>query len=222
MTRMERKLPSDWRRVRLGEVAAYWNGRAFKPEEWRQEGIPIIRIENLNSPEATFNHFQGDALPQHLIHNGDLLVSWSASLDEYIWDRELAVLNQHIFKVEEDSGLVLREFFYFLLRHTMVRIRERVHGATMQHITKPEFERIEIPLPSLAEQRRVAGMLKEQMAVVEKARAAAQARLEAVKDLPAAFLRQVFDAPEVARWATRRHHWIAISRFRAASLKLSR
>ena len=57
------------------------------------------------------------------------------------------------------------------------------------------FGSLEIPLPPLAEQRRIAGVLREQMAAVEKARAAAQARLEAVKALPAAFLRQVFPQP---------------------------
>ena len=194
-----KQLPRGWRWARLGEVATYWNGRAFKPGEWIQEGIPIIRIENLNSPEATYNHFRGEALPQHLVQHGDLLVSWSASLDAYIWDRGPAVLNQHIFKVEESSTLVLRDFLYFMLRHAMARIRKRVHGATMQHITKPDFERIDIPLPSLAEQQRIAAVLREQMVAVAKARAAARDRLDAVKALPAAFLRQVFgDSPAFA------------------------
>ena len=59
---------------------------------------------------------------------------------------------------------------------------------------------LEIPFPPLTEQQRIAAVLREQMAAVEKARAAAQARLAAVKALPAAFLRQVFDAPETAKW----------------------
>jgi type I restriction enzyme, S subunit len=192
---LQKNLPNGWRRVKLGDIATYWNGRAFKPDEWREEGTPIIRIENLNSAQATFNYFQGEVRPQNCINNGDLLVSWSASLDAYIWDRGAAVLNQHIFKVVEDSSIVLRDFFYYMLRHTMTSIRGHVHGATMQHITKPEFENIEVPLPPLAEQRRIAEALCEQMAAVEKARAAAQVRLEASKALPAAFLRQVFPQP---------------------------
>ena len=191
----KQELPNGWRWVSLGEVGIYWNGRAFKPEEWREEGIPIIRIENLNTPKATYNHFQGEVLPRHQINNGDLLVSWSATLDAYIWNQGPAVLNQHIFKVEEKTQIIHRNYFYQVLKHTMARIRERVQGATMKHITKPEFEQIEIPLPPLHEQRRIAGILKEQMAAVDKARAAAQARLEAVKALPAAFLRQVFPQP---------------------------
>ena len=46
-----------WERKRLGKVAKYINGRAFKPEEWKQAGIPIIRIQNLNNPNAPYNYY---------------------------------------------------------------------------------------------------------------------------------------------------------------------
>jgi type I restriction enzyme S subunit len=63
---------------------------------------------------------------------------------------------------------------------------------------------LEIPLPSLAEQRRIAATLREQIATVEKARAAAEAQLEAAKAMPGAYLREVFRSPEAQRWPKKR------------------
>ncbi len=63
---------------------------------------------------------------------------------------------------------------------------------------------LEVPLPpTLAEQKRIARILNEQMAAVEKARAAAEARLEAAKALSAAYLRPAFNSKEVHRWQKR-------------------
>ena len=49
-------LPEGWQWKKLGEVGEYVNGRAFKPHEWESSGIPIIRIQNLNDPQAQFGN----------------------------------------------------------------------------------------------------------------------------------------------------------------------
>lgn len=207
--KIQNKLPADWRLYRLGDLAVYWNGRAFKPEEWQEKGRPIIRIENLNSLNATFNYFQGEVRPENEVDDGDLLVSWSASLDAYMWDRGPAVLNQHIFKVEENRKIIQRRFFYHLLRHAMSTIRERVHGGTMQHITKPKFERIEVPVPPLQEQDLITRVLDNQIEAINKARAAAETRLEAAQALPTAYLREVFKNIESKKWQMKMLHEVA-------------
>src|SRR5437868_9136857 len=95
-------LPSSWKVARLGDVAEYINGFAFKPTDWGETGVPIIRIQNLNSPNASFNYFDGQIADKFKVQNGDLLISWSASLDAFLWNRGEAILNQHIFNVREN------------------------------------------------------------------------------------------------------------------------
>ncbi|MCA1666296.1 MAG: restriction endonuclease subunit S [Thermomicrobia bacterium] len=185
-------LPTGWRWARLGDVATYHNGRAFKPDEWGSSGRPIIRIQNLSASGAVFNYYDGEVDKRHEVEDGDLLISWSASLDAYLWDSGPAVLNQHIFKVVEDPAVVQRAFLFFAVREAMSNIREQVHGATMQHITKPEFEAILIPLPPLDEQRRLVAMITGQMEAVERARSAAEAQRDAARRLPSVYLRSVF------------------------------
>jgi type I restriction enzyme S subunit len=90
-----------------------------------------------------------------------------------------------------------KTYLCWLLRRTdtvAVAMRD-VTGSRMPRADMSAILKHEIPLPPLPEQRRIAAILKEQMAAVDKARAAAEARLEAVKALPAAFLRHVFPLP---------------------------
>lgn len=199
-TRKKLAPPNGWQSYRLGDLAKYWNGRAFKPEEWQKKGRPIIRIENLTSPTAPYNCFEGDVRPENEVVDGDLLVSWSASLDAFWWNRGSAILNQHIFKVEENKHVILRRFLYYILRHAMSKIRARVHGATMQHITKPEFKRIEVAVPSLYEQERIVTILDEQLATIEQAKLAEESRLESATALFGAFVRRAFDTDKVKTW----------------------
>jgi type I restriction enzyme S subunit len=195
-----RPLPHGWKWVRLGEVAKYINGRAFKPSEWTRAGLPIIRIQNLNNPGAPYNYFDGDVDGRHRVGDGDLLISWSASLDAFLWDRGPAVLNQHIFKVVEKPHLIERSFLYFAAREVMDEVRRRVHGATMQHITKGKFESIRIPLPPVPEQRSISSILTERMATLSRARTAAEVQLTAAAVLPAAYLRMAFEDSQAQVW----------------------
>ena len=181
-----------WRSVALGEVARYINGRAFKPSDWGESGERIIRIQNLTNAQAEFNLYSGDVLPKHRVDDGDLLVAWSASLGVHSWNRGRAILNQHIFKVEETADLIDRSYLHRALETVMTSLKREAHGATMQHVTKPRFEATTIPLPPLAEQRSIVASLDRYLAAVERARKAAQARLDAAEALSGAILRGAF------------------------------
>lgn len=76
--------------------------------------------------------------------------------------------------------------------------------AGQQRLPESFLRELEIPLPPLAEQERIAGRLTEQLGAVERARAAAAERLAAAEALPAALLSEVFDGPQASGWETRR------------------
>jgi type I restriction enzyme S subunit len=77
-------------------------------------------------------------------------------------------------------------------------------GSRMPRADMDDLIAMTIPLPPLPEQKRIAAILNEQMAAVEKARAACEAQLEAAKALPAGYLRSVFDSPEAKKWERKR------------------
>ncbi|MBU1643055.1 restriction endonuclease subunit S, partial [bacterium] len=86
-------LPKGWALATLGDLAHYINGRGFKKSEWKTEGLPIIRIQNLNKEDADFNYADDSFEEKYRVKKGDLLVAWSASLGAYIWNRGDAWLN---------------------------------------------------------------------------------------------------------------------------------
>ena len=134
--------------VRLGEVATYINGYAFKPSDWATEGIPIIRIQDLTGSAYKTNFYNGEIAEKYKVVAGDVLISWSASLGVFVWDKQDAVLNQHIFKVVFDKVDVDKRFFIHQAKSILERAESETHGATMKHLTKPVFDALEFYLPS--------------------------------------------------------------------------
>ena len=143
---MSRSTPEDWRVVSLSDVADYVNGRAFKPTEWGTAGRPIIRIQNLTNPDAPANRFGGDVEPRHIVNDGDLLFSWSATLGSFVYRGEQAVLNQHIFNVQPRPGYS-KKFLYYLLNYAVHGLKRQVHGTGMQHITKGVLASQQVSVP---------------------------------------------------------------------------
>ena len=151
-------LPKGWIWASFGGVADYINGRAFKPSEWEKNGRPIIRIQNLTGSTNTVNHYSKLIEDKFLVSNGDLLISWSATLGAFIYKGEEAVLNQHIFKVRPYIDKI---FLFYLTTAYIEELRRKVHGTGMQHITKGKFEESFIPLPPLPEQHRIVAKIEE-------------------------------------------------------------
>jgi type I restriction enzyme S subunit len=93
-----------------------------------------------------------------------------------------------------------REYLLFALKLLEPELAKEGSGSTFSAISRVHLENLRIPLAPLAEQRRIAAILTKQMAVVDKARAAAQAKLDALKAMPATFLRQTFGSSEAREW----------------------
>ena len=141
--------------IKLGELASYINGYAFKPKDRGSEGLPIIRIQDLTGS----SNYKGTYPSKIEINNGDVLISWSASLGVYVWNNGKALLNQHIFKVVFDKGEIDKDYFVYAVQFSLHRMRQLTHGATMKHVVKKDFENVLIPYPSLKDQRKVAHVL---------------------------------------------------------------
>ena len=146
---------------RLGDIASYINGYSFKPEDRGTEGLPIIRIQDLTGNAYDLGFYNGDYPERIEINDGDVLISWSASLGVYLWDRGKALLNQHIFKVVFDKCAVDKQYFIYAIQHKLKEMESKTHGATMKHIVKKDFDDTVIPFPSLEQQVEIASTLSK-------------------------------------------------------------
>lgn len=153
--------------VKLGTVATYVNGYAFKPSDWSDVGVPIIRIQDLTGNSYQMNRFSGEYDKKYEVQNGDVLIAWSASLGVYVWKSEKAVLNQHIFKVYFDKVDVDKDFFVYQMERLLQKASSQAHGATMRHLTKVVFDNLPFYLPDKETQIEIAKRLSTVTALID-------------------------------------------------------
>jgi type I restriction enzyme S subunit len=163
-------MKEGWEYKKLGEVATYINGYAFKPSEWGDCGLPIIRIQNLNDENASFNYYSGDIDNKYIVKYGDILISWSASIGVYEWKGDDALLNQHIFKVVFDKSNIDKYYLKFCVCSRINEMLKNVHGATMKHIVKGDFDNTTIPVPPLPIQQQIVSHLDKINEIIDKQR----------------------------------------------------
>ena len=176
---------------KLGDIATYINGYAFKPEDRGEEGLPIIRIQDLTGNSYDLGFYDGKYPEKIEINDGDVLISWSASLGVYVWNRGKALLNQHIFKVAFDKLDIDKNYFVYAVRHKLDEMTSKTHGATMKHIVKKDFDATQIPYPSLEEQAEIASNLDRVSRIIE----ARKVELEKLDELIKARFVEMFGDP---------------------------
>jgi|APSaa5957512622_1039677.scaffolds.fasta_scaffold20352_2 type I restriction enzyme, S subunit len=158
------ELLENWGLAPIGSLCTLLNGRAFKPSDWTDKGLPIVRIQNLNKPEAQFNYFKGEVRERFLLNGGELLFAWSGtpgtSFGAHIWRGDKAVLNQHIFRVDFDELFIDKRFFRYAINQKLDELIGVAHGGVgLRHVTKGVFEKTEIAVPPHPEQIRIADKL---------------------------------------------------------------
>ncbi len=176
--------------VRMGDVATYVNGFAFKPSDWTTEGLPIIRIQNLNDKEALYNHFAGTIDSKYRVHTGDILVSWATHLEAYVWQGGDAWLNQHIFRVIFDKMPINQIYYVYSTEEALRQAFRNAHGfkPTMEHIKRSDFENAIIELPPIEIQEEFAAFVSQ----VDKSKVVVQQALEKAQLLFDSLMQEYF------------------------------
>ena len=175
---------------RLGDIATYVNGYPFKPEDRGLTGLPIIRIQDLTGNSYDLGFYNGTYPERIEINDGDVLISWSASLGVYIWNKGKALLNQHIFKVAFDKCEVNKQFFVYAVQYKLQEMGAKAHGATMKHIVKKDFDNTAIPFPALEEQEKIAQTMNRISRIISDR----QRQLQKLDELVKARVVEMFDS----------------------------
>ena len=142
-------IPTGWEGRSFLDLGTYLNGFAFKPAHWHDAGLPIVKIKELKQgvTSSTPRYHGDDIDARYLVERGDLLFSWSAYLDAYLWAWEPALLNQHLFKVTPAAG-VAQSWLFLALRERMGEFRSRSQGTTMKHIKRAALDEVCVVTPT--------------------------------------------------------------------------
>ena len=158
------ELPSSWTKGCLLDIADYLNGLAmqkFRPSE-NEIGIPVLKIKELRqgSCDASSELCSPSIKTEHIIHDGDVVFSWSGSLLVDIWCGGTCGLNQHLFKVT--SKTYDKWFYYLWTAHHLERFIAIAadKATTMGHIKREELSKAEVVIPSQNDYEKIGAVLQ--------------------------------------------------------------
>jgi type I restriction enzyme S subunit len=143
-------IPKGWPARSLDSIANYLNGLALQkfPPESDDEYLPVIKIAQLRAGNTSSSDRASARLkPDYVVHDGDVLFSWSGSLEVELWCGNDGALNQHLFKVTSDE--VPKWFYYLATRLHLPEFRQVAasKATTMGHIQRQHLTRAKVAVP---------------------------------------------------------------------------
>lgn len=148
--KLKRDIPQGWHCGTLLDIAEYTNGLAcqkYRPTD--NNKLPVIKIKEMHDGLSADTEWVKADIPDDVkVFDGDVLFSWSASLEVMLWAYGNGGLNQHIFKVTSKNGYPRSFYFYQLIHYVGVfkQIAE-ARKTTMGHITQDHLRQSTIALP---------------------------------------------------------------------------
>ena len=156
-------LPDGWKQASLIDIADYLNGLAM--QKYRpltdETGIPVLKIKELRQGCCDYNSelCSPNIKSDYIIHDGDVIFSWSGSLLVDFWCGGVCGLNQHLFKVS--SAKYDKWFYYAWTSHHLQKFESIAAdmATTMGHIKREELEKAKVLIPPVADYERIGGLL---------------------------------------------------------------
>ena len=149
--KLKREIPEKWHCGNLFEIATFTNGLAcqkFRPKDG-EVPLPVIKIREMHDGISSDTEEVSSNIPESVkVYNGDVLFSWSASLEVMLWACGLGGLNQHIFKVTSANDFP-KSFYYFQLLNYVDVFKKMAEArkTTMGHITQDHLQQSTIAIP---------------------------------------------------------------------------
>jgi len=154
--------------VILGESVEIISGYAFKSEFFNQkgEGTPIIRIRDVGGSQ-TETYYTGDFLEEFIVQKGDFLVAMDGEFRLAEWKGGKALLNQRVCKIVPKSGVISSRYLLHILPKELKLIEDTTPFVTVKHLSVKKIKEIQIPLPPLPTQQKIAAILDKAQSLCE-------------------------------------------------------
>jgi len=195
-------MKKDWEIKKLAEVCDFQNGFAFKSITYKETGLPILRITNIQNQNLEISdlvYFDTKDYKENFerfkVCKGDLVVAMSGATTGKLGINNsdtIFYLNQRVGKFIPKKSIAKAFLYYFLSTKVEESLRIAA-GAAQPNLSTEQINNFKIPLPPLPEQQRIVAILDEAFAAIAKAKANAQQNLQNAKELFESYLQGVFE-----------------------------
>ena len=177
-----RKLPYNWCLCNLGDVCMLENGFAFSSDQYKAKGIPLIRISNIKDNEISLSScvFINEGYEEkYIVHSGDLLIAMSGATTGKMGiynQKYVAYLNQRVGNIKiVDSNLLFDKYRNYFLFSQKNKILELAYGGAQPNISGKVINSLFVPLPPIAEQKRIVQKIEVLFSIIDTVEQALQA-----------------------------------------------
>lgn len=187
----------EWLEVKLNEILKVVGGNAFKSEDFKTDGIPLIRISNIKSDysvslDSTVFISENKSFERFKVKKGDVLIAMSGATTGKVGcyqDDKISYLNQRVGRFDAKKGKVIKEYLFQLL--IMPKIQNDILidavGGAQPNISNKDIERIKVFIPSILEQQKIVAVLT----TVDEEISALQQKIEALKQEKKGLMQQL-------------------------------
>ena len=155
--------------VKLGDICDLLSGNAWKASGFQDSGIPIVKINNMNSNNNDFVYWNEYYDKKYIVNKGDLLLSISGTIKTFKWNGPEALLNQRILKItSKNSNLVNIDWVYYQLSYEIQKISNTAKEAIIKNISINSIKSFEIDLPNINIQNKIVSVLDKALSLVAK------------------------------------------------------
>jgi type I restriction enzyme S subunit len=159
-------IPASWKTVRVAEVATLLNGYPFDSEFFvRGDGIPLVRIRDLNGVETEVNYI-GPVIQSAWIDHGDVIVGMDGDFNVARWRGQRALLNQRMCCLRPRKGFDAG-FIAHLLPFPLGVINDLTYSTTVKHLSSADVRKIQFGSPGREEQRAIARFLDRETTKID-------------------------------------------------------
>ena len=163
-------VPAGWTRGSLVDIADYLNGLAmqkYRPAAGEQ-GLPVLKIKELRQGSCDSNSelCSSSIKKDYIIHDGDVIFSWSGSLLVDFWCGGTCGLNQHLFKITSKK---YDKWFYYAWTNSYLQKFAAIAAdmaTTMGHIKREELAKAEVLIPNNCDYERIGNLLSPIYALI--------------------------------------------------------
>ena len=149
----------NWPNVKLGELVDILSGFAFHSAKFSKEaGIPLIRIRDVVRG-FTETRYNGEFDKKYQIFKGDLLIGMDGEFNIAEWGNDVALLNQRVCRISPNNQILDKRFLFHFLPKELKKIEDETPFVTVKHLSVKKIQDINITLPPLHEQKRIALIL---------------------------------------------------------------